>query len=309
MQQLLFIITDISLPILILIALGFGFQKLFKTDLKVLPRLLIYLILPATVFVKIMDADITWALFGRITAYVALLMALMYAVGLGLSFILKYAKGRRNALTNAMMFTNSGNYGLPLIELTFGANPLTAATQLIVVILNNILRSTIGVFSATTGSGSAARHALKNIAKMPTLYAIALAFILKALGAYPPEPIMIPLQRIAQTFIALALIALGMQLSQVKLNKGLGSIAAASLLRVLISPAIGFGLVLLLGIDGILAQALIIGAAGPVAVNTVHVACEFDNEPEFAAEMVLVTTLLVTFTMPLVIWFVQGYFQ
>ena len=146
---------------------------------------------------------------------------------------------------------NSGNYGIPLIELAFSSNPITTASQLFIVLIQSITGSTLGVFHVSAGSSSA-KQALKNVAKMPTLYAIALVFIVKALHVSIPDPLMIPLDYITNAFICLALITLGIQLAEVRIGHQFKHVLVATFIRVLIAPLLGFGLVLLLGIHGIL---------------------------------------------------------
>jgi predicted permease len=80
-----------------------------------------------------------------------------------------------------------------------------------------------------------------------------------------------------------------------------------SAVRLLLAPVLGFGLVLLFGLKGILAQALVVGVATPTAVNSTLLADEFGNEREFAAQMVIMTTVFCTFTLPLVIYLAKTF--
>jgi predicted permease len=209
-------------------------------------------------------------------------------------------------MVNSLVLYNSGNYGIPLIELAFGGNALTMVSQLFVVIAQNITSSTVGVYQASFGSGSR-RDALKNIVKMPALYTLVLIAIVNFTGFTVPEPIMIPLDFIADGFIAMALITLGMQLAQISIKFNPKLVLITSAVRLLLAPVLGFGLVLLFGLKGILAQALVVGVATPTAVNSTLLADEFGNEREFAAQMVIMTTVFCTFTLPLVIYLAKTF--
>lgn len=307
MTELLYILLEISLPIILLIGIGFGFQKIFKADTKLLIKLLVYLITPVLIFVKIYESDITLDAFLNVLPFVVLLIVCMTIIALILSRIFRYKKSMRNATINSLVLINSGNYGLPLIELSFPANPLATMSQLFVIMIQSFTGSTVGVFNACTGNATK-RQAWKNMLKMPWIYAILLAVLLKSLNVTMPSTVMVPLGYIASAYISVALITLGVQLAMVRLGSGLRDVLTVSLVRVLIAPLIGFGLVLLLGIKGVLAQALIIGTSTPTAVNSAMLAQEFKNEPDFAAKTVLMTTVFVTFTLPLIIWFVRMYF-
>jgi predicted permease len=66
---------------------------------------------------------------------------------------------------------------------------------------------------------------------------------------------------------------------------------------------------MMLGIKGVLGAALIIGISTPSAVNSAVIAQEFNNEPEFAAQVVFMTTVFCTVTLPPIIAFVTSYFR
>jgi len=300
MQEFIFIITNILLPILILIAAGFIFQKIFKTDVRTFSRLVVYLLIPVMIFVRFYQIESLDAFF-IVIPFVLLLQAVMYIVALVVSVLAGYTKSIRNAFINSMVLLNTGNYGIPLIELVFKGHPVAAASQMFIVVTQNITSNTFGVFYASAGSASR-KAALKNMLKMPAIYVIALITVIKIAGFEVPQPVLAPLSQISNAFIAFALITLGVQLAEVRPGGSIKKVLAVSLIKVTAAPLAGFGIALLLGIEGLLAQALIIGISTPTAVNSAIIAGQFGNEPDFAAQVVFTTTLLCTFTIPLVIY-------
>jgi len=307
MTELLFILENISLPILLLILVGFIFQKIFKMDVPTLTRLLIYLLIPVVVFVKIMDADVTWALMLAVTGYMLLLQMAVYIVGWITGRLMRQTPGMRSVTINAMVLINTGNYGIPLVDLTFGANPLATASQLFIVVIQNITTNTFGVFQLCKGR-MPRKQAWLSVAKMPALYVLALAVLLKSCDAQIPSLVMIPLNYLSDSFIAVALLGLGAQLAEVKVGKGFSRAAIVGVIKSVTTPLLGFALVLLLGIKGILAQALVIGVSTPTAVSSAAMAREFDAEPGYAAQLVLVTTVLCTVTLPFIISFLKWFY-
>lgn len=307
MKDLLYIIVHISLPIILLIGVGYGFQKIFKTDMRTFVKLQMYLIMPAMVFIRILETDYTASMMLVVAEYVALLMAGLYIISRVYSALMRFERPTRNATTNLMMLMNTGNYGFPLIDLTFQGDPVATASQVLIVLIQNIVGSTVGVYQASAGQASR-RTALLSIVKMPILYAIILGAVLRITSVAVPDFLLVPLQYLDNAFIGIALVSLGVQLAEVKLSEGMGRVLATSAVKILSAPLLGFALVLLLGIKGVLAQALIIGISTPVAVNTAVFAREFNNEPAYTAQVVAVTTVLCTLTLPVVIWFVRQYF-
>jgi predicted permease len=68
-------------------------------------------------------------------------------------------------------------------------------------------------------------------------------------------------------------------------------------MRLLIAPALAFGLTRLFGMTGPAYQAVVLEAGMPAAVLTTILATEFDAEPSFVTTAVLVSTLLSPLTL------------
>ncbi len=306
MQEFLFILVNIQLPIFILIAVGFVFQKLMKTDTGTISRFVVYVLVPVLIFNNIYSMEFSWEFLVAVVPFILLLQIAMYLLSLLLSAAFKYRRSMRKALSNAFVLFNTGNYGIPLIDLVFKSNPVAMASQMLIIVIQNITGNTFSVYQASSGSASG-REALKNTLKMPAMYAIALVAVIKLLNVAIPQPVAVPLNYISDGFIGLALISLGMQLAEVKANFRIRDVMLASAVKVVSAPVIGFALVLLLGVKGLLAQALVIGISTPTAVNTAIISREFNNEPDYVTGIVLVTTTLCMFTLPVVIYFTMGH--
>jgi malate permease and related proteins len=306
MSDYLYILRSISLPIVLLIVLGYIFQKKIKTNTKSYSKVLLFLFTPVVIFVKMYQIDIIWDSFIQSILFIIIFQVCMALFGIILSKIFKYTKSKKNALCNSFVLFNSGNYGIPLIELTFKNNPVSMASQLIIMVIQSILSNTYGVYQASAGSGTQ-KQALKNVLEMPALYTILLVVIVKVTHFIIPEPVLISLNYITDGYVGFALIALGAQLAEVKFQFKIKEILMASSVKLLIAPLIGFALIILLKIRGVLAQALVIAISTPTAVTSSILAEEFDNERDFAAQIVVVTTVLCTFTLPFIIYLAQKY--
>ncbi|MBT3318954.1 MAG: AEC family transporter [Clostridia bacterium] len=303
MAEFVHILLNISLPIILLIAVGFGFQKIFKTDVRTFVKLQVYLVIPVMVFIKLYSSQFSADLLYTVVPYMLILMVVLFGISQLLSVIFRFDRPRRKAMGNAFMLINTGNYGIPLIELTFPGNPIAFASQIIMIVVQNIITGTFCVYQASSGK-STSKQALLNIVKMPILYAIVLGILLRTFSVPIPKTFLIPMNYIYQAFVAIALITLGIKLAEVKSLKGIKHVIISTVIKMLLAPVIGFGIVQMLGVTGILAQALIIGISTPTAVTAAIIAKEFDNEADFTAQFVLATTVFCTFTLPFVIYFV-----
>lgn len=122
------------------------------------------------------------------------------------------------------------------------------------------------------------------------------------------DVVMIPTTYLADGMILLALLMLVMQVSGMKLMKGLGTVYVSLNLRLITGPLIALGMIYLFGISGMLAQVLFIGSAMPTSVNSAVIAQEYKNHPEYAAQIVLFSTLFSAITVSIVIYLVRVLF-
>lgn len=301
MPSFLYIIVNVTLPILAIVALGFVLQRKFCMQIRTFTQINLFVFIPAVLFIKIYEASISLAFLGKIAAYVLLLQLAMFLLAEILSRCFRYPRGKRKALGNMLQFFNCGHYGLPVIEMLFPANALAATSQVFIMLIQNIATSTFGVFQASSGRASIGKAAL-GVLKTPLIYAILLAVAIRMANATIPEPIMAPVRYLGAGYVGVGLLTLGVQLAEIKTRISLKTTLPTAIIRLLVSPAIGALLIWCLGIEGELAKAMIIGVAMPVAVNIVILSQEYDNDPEFVTQNVLVSTLLSPFSLALLVF-------
>jgi len=94
---------------------------------------------------------------------------------------------------------------------------------------------------------------------------------------------------------------LGMQLAQGVAVEQRGLTTLAVVLRLLISPVLGYGVARLLGLSDLSMRVVVLEASMPTAVNMVLYSLEFDVRPGFVSGVVVVTTLLSLATLALLL--------
>jgi predicted permease len=92
MKELLYILVHISLPIILLMGAGFGFQKIFKTDVRTFVKLQVYLIIPVMVFLRSLETEYTAGMLLVVTEYIMLLMAGLYIISRVYSALMRFPK-------------------------------------------------------------------------------------------------------------------------------------------------------------------------------------------------------------------------
>lgn len=292
------IILEVVLPVFVLIGIGSWMQRVFKLDLYTLAKINFYCITPAAVFMSMYHSDISGELLGTITLFYALYVFVLYIIGSLLARPLKLSRGMKAAFNNSIMLDNSGNYGMPINALVFNSDPLAASVQALIMSLQSLLTFTYGVISiqGVKLKGNY-RSVVIGFLKMPVPYALVLGLLLHALVVPLPIFVSQPLTYAQQAMVAVALLTLGAQIVKYPLRLYRIDVYVSVFLRLLIGPTIGCILVFALGIKGIPAQALLIASGMPTGVNTSILAEEYDNEPDFAAQTVLISTLLNVITI------------
>ncbi|WP_160031812.1 AEC family transporter [Paenibacillus sp. An7] len=299
MTLFLSILLNNVIPLFFVMTIGFIVQRTRGLDIKTLSNINFYILSPAVVFNLLYSTDISMALFGQVMGFFVLFMLMQYLLCSLVIRLLRLEGGMPAAMRNSVLFANSANYGLPINELAFSGNPLTLGVQVIILMLQSFLPNTYGIYSVNAHQVNR-RAILRTIAGQPVIYAIPLAFLLRIFGVELPSTIQIPLHYLYAAFIGMALLTLGVQLGAMKwtfAKKGSLSVAISVAMRLIGGPLLAALTVLLLGIDGLVAKALIVSSSVPTSLSSMILAVQFDNEPEFSSQTVFFSTLLSTLTV------------
>lgn len=296
-------------PLCVLIGVGFLLQRVFHLDIRTLSKLNFYLFSPVIIFKMLYESNLSAAVFGEVLLFFFLFMALLYGLTEIAIRIRRLAGGMKNAMRNSVLFYNSANFAMPLSQLVFHNNAYALSIQIIIMMMQSLIPNTYGIYSVNSHR-QPWRDTMKTILGMPVVYAIPLALILRGFSVPIPESLYIPINYVASGFIAAALVTLGVQLGSIhwQLHR-MGDVFLSNALRLIAGPLLGFLVVWamdrwIMEIDALMAQALVLSCAVPTSLSSMLLAVEFDNEPEFASQAVLFSTLLSMVTVSFVIYFI-----
>lgn len=304
---LLAIFRDNLLPVFLLMGLGYGLQRRFGLDMKTLSRVNIYVFVPALACWALSQAKLALVDLVRVFAFVMAIELAMYLIARIWARARGYSVGMSSAFACALMFYNSGNYGYPLIALLYGAKSAAVGLQAIVLATQNLSSYSLGQV-IIRGPQMGVKKALIEYFKMPFAYAILIGLLLQQTPLKLPGFAMHTIELAAGGLVPIALLTLGAQLALVRWNRGMRSVATAATMRLVGGPVVAYALLKLFGVHGWMAEMLLISSAVPTAVNTTIMAIEFENEPEFAAQAVFVSTLLSSVTVAVVIFVARRLF-
>lgn len=265
---------------------GIAYETIFIT------RLVTNVGFPCLVFAGLVKTEVDWAIFG-LMASAALASTLTFAlVG---ALVLRLARLELRVFLPAMTFANTGNMGLSLCLLAFGADGLALAIPYFTV---------TAVLGFTLGPAIAARSAsLGAPFKMPLIWATLAALAVLYTGLPMPLWVTKSLDLIGGFAIPLMLITLGVSLAQLQMT-GLARSLALAVLRLAMGFAVGVSLAHLFGLEGTARGVLIIECAMPVAVFNFLYASIYNTRPAEVAGVIVVSTALSFLTLPALLWYV-----
>lgn len=295
------IFFQIIFPIVLVIAVGFAADKLTSgtLDLKTLSRITMFILSPSLMFTSLLNTTITPADAGLMFVFSLALTAGVYLITTVIGRALRYSPADQNGLYLATIFPNAGNYGIPVALFAFGT--MGMEREVLMLVYQNLLVSTLGVFFATS-SHLDWRDAVKKVFQLPPFYAVLLAFIIRVVGVELSSTIVKPLELMGQASVPLLLLTLGIQLSRTRLEKHVGFIGVASSIRLIVSPLLGIAVAYLLGMSGLTAKTAVLAYSMPTAVTATLYAIEFNTSPSKVSAVTFVTTVLSTVTITLLLW-------
>lgn len=286
-------VLNITAPVFILAAIGYGWVKLgFEYRVEFVTRLAMTLSVPCLIFVALMTADIDPRALGSLSLASLTAYGLVSIVFLG---IVKLRKLDTSTYLAPLVFGNTGNLGLPLAMFAFGEEGLSYAVVVFTVMA--ILSFTIGVW-VVAGGGSPIR-----VIKEPVVAATFLGALFLWQGWQTPIFLTNALELIGQMAIPIMLITLGVAIGRLETND-MGRAVWLSAIKVVVSAGAAWTAARWFGLAPIPSAVLIVQLATPVAVTSYLLAEKYGHEAQPVAGLVVASTLLCVISLPLILAFV-----
>jgi hypothetical protein len=298
---LLDIFLSAILPIVCIAAVGFVLGRMRDVDPGPLNTAVVYVLAPALVLHSLLATEIAGATLLKLAA-----AATVYTLGM---VVLVELAGRAVGLEDPTLaalvlvatFPNAGNYGIPVSSFAFGA--VGRGTAVLYIAVQSVLVYTVGVYIASRSGGSAGLGAVKRVFRIPLVYAVALALVMRWVGVVPAldSTAMETLGLVGNASIPVMLLILGIQLSGTDFGAALPAVGAATALKMVVAPVVAVGITLTVGFENAtVARTFVLECAMPAAVTPLILLIEFAGDvevggvtaPEFVSTVVAVTTLV-----------------
>ena len=299
-NELLTTFANNLLPIFLVSGAGFLLGKFLTVDSRSLGRVVFYVFSPLLVFDLLLKSTLNLRQAFTTVAFTVSVITVMGLIAFLLGKLFRLERPYLLAVILTVAFGNTGNYGLPLVKFAFGIDALAVAS--IFYVTTTILFSTVGVVIASLGHTDL-KSALIGLLKLPIIYGVVLALIIKGLGIQLPLPISRTIEIAANGAIPVMLILLGLELTRIQWSHSFRALGLGVALKLLIGPLVGLLFASLFGLHGAARQGSVMEAAMPAAVATTVVATEYKLEPSLVTAIVFLGTVLSPLTLtPLIVY-------
>lgn len=299
------------LPVVLLIAIGFIAARahwIRAEAIKDLSNLVFMVLTPALLFRTMSTVHVEQLNFKPVAMY------FMAALLLFASLLFWQGLSRRAAvLALAATFSNTVMIGIPLVGLAYGqAGLVTLFTlisvhALVLLTLATIVLELVAAREDRLAGRGVNRHmsitvlaAIKNSLIHPVPLPIIIGLLFAQTGLVLPGVVDRPLQLLGNAFGPVALVLVGVTLTQVQVGPHLKSALAISLLKNLALPALVALLGLALGMSGLAFVVMVVAASLPMGANVFMFAQRYEVAQELVTAGMAVSTLLGMLSISLV---------
>lgn len=263
------------LPVVAVAAVGYGLGRSRDVAVEPLSDITLYVLAPALVFYSLVTTPIAGPTVARLFAGVA-----AFTIGMVvLAELTGRALGADEPVLGAFVltstFSNAGNYGIPLSAFAFGA--LGRSTAVLYIVAQSVLMYTVGVYVAARGEAGSALGAITRVFRLPLVYALAAAAVVRAGDLAPPTDtaVMETIKLTGDAAIPVMLLLLGIQLADSSGGSSVARTAPASALKLLVAPALAAVVALAIGLTGTVGRVFVLECAMPAAVTPLMLTIEF----------------------------------
>jgi|TARA_R110000822_G_scaffold59736_13_gene148953 predicted permease len=261
--------------------------------------------LPAILFLSIYRADLDNFSMGLPLLVAIPITLMMFALSLPLARLFIVDKGDCGVFVQGAFRGNLAVIGLAFCSNAYGEAGLAAAAVPVAVltILYNLL-AVVALNPIESGDHqSPLRRIVMNTLKNPLLIGIALGFMMKFSGLPLPKLIEDTGNYFARMTLPLALLCIGASMNMKALKHSGVSTVAASILKLIVAPLLMVSMAIWLGVRGMELGILFFLVASPTAVASFIQVRAMGGNGEFAANIVVMSTLLgiVTVTAGLLV--------
>jgi malate permease and related proteins len=285
------------LPVGLIILIGFVVGRTLSLQRSTLSQLSLYVLSPTLVIDSLYRTELSLDSSTKLLVGFGLTSLSIYAIVTMVNRLLSLPAPLSRAITAVVMFPNNGNMGLPVATFALGAAGLDRA---IIYMLGSAFL--MFCFGPAMIRGKGIIEGLKLTLRLPLLWAFLFGLGLHFWSLKIPWGLDKGIQQLGAADIPIALVLLGMQLSQTRFRPGIIEIILA-IARLTCAPMIAYVIGRLLQLETLNLQILVLESGMPTAVSSFVIVSEFGGDQDLVARAIVTSTLMSFITLPILLSF------
>lgn len=258
--------------------------------------LIIEIILPCNIVNSFL---IDWSyqiLMNCLTVFIAAVTAQIIYVVLSKLLFKKSEKDRQPVLRYAIICSNAGFLGNPIVESVFGSQGLLFASVALIPLRFAMWSSGLRLFTVTNGKST-----VRKLMTHPCIIAVFIGFFLMLSQIRLPVFVLKTLSGIGGSNTAISMIVIGSILADIHVKEIMDiELFRFSLIRLIAIPAGIFVIMKLLDMDSLVTGVIVLLAAMPAGSTTVMLAEKYGGNSGYASSCVFLSTVLSLITIPVI---------
>ena len=293
-----------TMPVFLVIVAGWFLMqlKLFNREfLAVADKYVFKVALPVLLFRDIATTDLREGFQLKFVLFCMAATTVLFLVIWGIASLLMKDKSMVGAFTQAAARGSAAVLGIAFVENIYGNSGMAPLMIVSAVPLFNIYSVIILTLCAgdshAKSRGETIKRAFLNVLKNPIIIGIALGVPFSLLNIRLPVILSKAVANIAGTATPIALLVVGANFEGRKALSKLKPTLIASLLKLLVIPAVFFPFAVMLGFRGSELVAILVMLGSPTTVTCYIMAKNMGNDAELSASAVVMATLLSSVTL------------
>lgn len=284
-------VLQIVAPAFLIIALGYGCGRYIHNGNAALIKISMGVLVPAFAWEHLYRMNLEFSAISDVLLSSIIIMLVPGLIAWGV-FRVMGISGRGVYLP--IMFMNSVNLPFPILAAAYGEGAIPFALMFYLTAFIGIF--TLGLIIVSGGK----EKGYYQIFREPVVYVVFFALLFNVGEVEVPEFVNQSAHLLSQATIPMVLLALGIQLAQVRITElKLTFIAVA--FRFVGGALAGVFCVWLFQLEGLAYKVVILESVMPCAVITSLVAEKYRAQPEIVASTILISTLLSIIIIPCVL--------
>ncbi|NTU70568.1 MAG: AEC family transporter [Coriobacteriia bacterium] len=294
-------LTTTILTFTVIVAVGAVLRwakVLRREDAKPINAVIIYAGLPAFIFRAVHGAQIGAGLW-RVVLVAWTVFAVMAVVSWAITRAFRMPPRTAGAFIIATALGNTGYIGYPVTQALLGAEALPVA--IFYDVFGTVVALVFVGLAVAQHFGEHDESRVNPLRELLTFPAVAALLLALALRPFPiPEAVNSGLGLLASMVAPLIMLSVGLSLRVGEIGRSAVPLAVLSGLRLVVAPALAFGLGMLLLGPGVPLRVTVLEAGMPTMMLTLMVGERFGLDTDFIASAIFVTTALSAVALPLV---------